>query len=175
MVGFGVGGCAGGRGGLGRRPVRLAAAARAAPAAAGDAVAGIAVATVISAVGAAVAFTTRGVARLERRAMVTRTVRAPLRAAAAAASQPACPPPMTITSYCIKTPYRSCSTWNRLLANAEAAEQCVQHVLHARPARNAVESSPSHSKMFCVRSSSDHRRSLGSSSPARGSPTLTAP
>src|ERR1041384_2475393 len=38
------------------------------------------------------------IAPIVEKRCVTRAVRAPMRAAAAAASQPACPPPMTITS-----------------------------------------------------------------------------
>src|SRR5262249_2130770 len=96
---------------------------------------------------------------------VISAVRAPMRAAAAAASQPACPPPITMTSNFVRTArfYRrerrptrrmppNVPGWNvsretpasgggvgGLLPNTEVAEDHVEHVLDIDPAGQAAK------------------------------------
>src|SRR3982751_2367874 len=77
------------------------------------------------------------------RRKVSRPTRAPRRAAAAAASQPAWPAPITRTSCMRKLLAQQRSTWNNgLFAQAEAAEQSVEHILETGAAGQAIERVP---------------------------------
>src|SRR5688572_21627091 len=77
------------------------------------------------------------------RLKLTRATDAPSRAAAAAASVPAWPPPTTTISKLspMVAHLGRCSTWNNpggrdgvtLLADAEACEQGIEHVLDSGP------------------------------------------
>src|SRR4051812_19832331 len=73
----------------------------------------------------------------------SKATEAPMRAAAAAASQPAWPPPTTMMSKPVMRSHlvagRRLFHVEHLFSDAEAAEQCVEHVIHSRSAGDAVE------------------------------------
>src|SRR4051812_40047022 len=77
---------------------------------------------------------------------VSRPTRAPRRAAAAAASHPAWPAPITRTS-CIIALVADVPR-GTLLAEAEAAEQGVEHVLDPSTAGQAIEGAASETQML---------------------------
>lgn len=74
------------------------------------------------------------IAPIASRLKLTRATEAPIRAAAAAASQPAWPPPITIMSKLVFIVPRE-----TLLADAETTEQRIEHVFDASTARYPVE------------------------------------
>src|SRR4051794_5766706 len=82
------------------------------------------------------------------RLKLTSPTRAPTRAAAAAASHPACPPPTTNMSNASVTAPIYCSTWNMSLADAETAEQRIEHVLDAGAAGDPVQRRPRRSQIL---------------------------
>src|SRR3954469_22063999 len=82
------------------------------------------------------------------RLKLTSPTRAPTRAAAAAASHPACPPPTTNMSNASVTAPIYCSTWNMSLADAETAEQRIEHDLHPATPVDPVQPRPRRSQIL---------------------------